>query len=495
LDSAQWDDGSPITAEDVIFTLKANKCPLTNNPFIKPYVENVKTVEADPADPKKFTMVMKAEYIQNMSFVTSFPIISRRYFDPQNILSHYTFGQFDDSSFNADTKPDLNKWSVEFNDGKYGTDPKYFSGGGPYKVESWDHGSGIILKKKLNHWTQHFNNHNIYLNSYPDQIIFKVVKDENASVLEFKSQTIDATNILSTKALTDLQKDSNFNRNYSSVYMESYGYNYITLNMRPDGQMHKKIFDDIKVRKAFAMLTPVDEIIRIVVLGKAIRWPSMVSPLKAEFNKDLTLIPYDAEKAKKLLDDSGWKDSDGDGIRDKVIDGEKISLQVEFEFSNQGNLSKDIANMIVESAAQGGIKIDPRPEELAVLSSNARSHNYDMLMLGWSPSALQEDYGQLWSTSSWAGKGSNFSGFGNVASDMLIDSIKRTLDDATRYGMAKRLQKMVYDEQPYIFLYSTYRKIAIHKRWGNQVMTAETPNLILNNLELLAPAATTMLIQ
>jgi peptide/nickel transport system substrate-binding protein len=221
----------------------------------------------------------------------------------------------------------------------------------------------------------------------------------------------------------------------------------------------------------------------------------MVSPIKSEFNKELKLIPYDVEAAKKLLDEAGWKDSDGDGTRDKIIDGEKIPLSVEFEFSNQGNLSKDIANMIVESAAEGGIKIDPRPEDLSVLGTNARAHNYDMLMLGWSPSALQEDYGQLWSTASWADKGSNFSGFGNAASDMLIDSITRTLDDSMRYSMSKRLQKMVYDEQPYIFLYSTYRKIAIHKRWGNQVMAAETPNLILNNLKLLTPVSTTMLIQ
>jgi hypothetical protein len=49
---------------------------------------------------------------------------------------------------------------------------------------------------------------------------------------------------------------------------------------------------------------------------------------------------------------------------------------------------------------------------------------------------------------------------------------------------------MVYDEQPYIFLYATYRKEAIHKRWGNQIMTAEAPNYILNNLRLLSPAGT-----
>jgi len=436
---------------------------------------------------------MKSPYVSNMSFVTDFPIISRKYFDPKNILSLYTFEQFNDSSFKADAHDDLNKWSVEFNKGKYANDPEYFFGAGPYKVVSWDHGSTVILQRKANHWSEHLKSPNIYLASYPDQIIFKLVKDESAQILEFKSQTIDATNILSNKVLVELQKDSSFNRNYNSSFMESYSMNYIALNTRPDGVNHKKIFDDLNVRKAFALLTPVDHIINVVALGKGIRCPSMISPLKPEYNKDLVIIPFDVEGAKKLLDKAGWKDSDGDGIRDKIIDGEKIPLQVEFTYVNAGNITKDIANMIIEAANKAGAKIIPKPVELAMLTQNGGNHDFDMLMAGWSTSALQEDYTQLWHTSSWANKGSNYSGFGNAASDALIDSIKHTLNDSLRHEMSKRFQKMVYDEQPYIFLYATYRKEAIHKRWGNQIMTAEAPNLILNYLRLLSPAGSAVL--
>lgn len=491
LDEAQWDDGSPITAEDVIFSLKANKCPLTSNATLKSYVENLQTIISESGNAKKFTMVMKGPYVSNVNFVTGIPIMSRKFFDPGNILSHYTFEQLDDSSFKAGE--DLDKWSIEFNDGKYGNDPKFFFGAGPYQVVNWDHGATVMLQRKANHWTQHLKTPNSYQTSFPGQIIFKIMKDENAQVLEFKSQTIDATNIISTKALTELQKDSSFNRNYNSAFIENYGQNYIALNMHPDGLTHKKIFDDLLVRKAFALLTPVDQIIQVTGLGKAVQWPCMVSPLKPEFNKDLAVVPFDVERAKKLLDEAGWKDSDGDGIRDKEIGGEKIPLQVEFSYYNQGNLTKDIANMLIEAANQAGIKIIPRPLDAGVLIQNAKDHDFDMLMLGWSISALQEDYTQLWHTSSWANKGSNFSGFGNAASDALIDSIKHTLNDSLRHEMSKRFQKMVYDDQPYIFLYSTLRKVVIHKRWGNQIMTAETPNMIFNNLRLLAPAATSML--
>ncbi|HYV91486.1 MAG TPA: ABC transporter substrate-binding protein [Chitinophagales bacterium] len=493
LSEAQWDDGSPLTADDVIFTLKANKCPLTNNSTLKSYVENLKTIIADSVNPKKFTMVMKSPYVSNESFVTGIAIMSRKFFDPKNILSQYTFAEFDDPEWKSDQHEDLTNWSVEFNNVKYATDPKYFFGAGPYKVTSWDHGNSVTLQRKANHWSSRLNDENIYLHSYPDQIICKVVRDETAQILEFKSQTADVSNILSNKALIELQKDSSFNRNYNSAFIESYGMNFITLNMRPDGVTRKKIFDDVRVRQAFALLTPVDQIINVVTMGKAIRWPSMVSPLRPEFNKDLSLLPYDVAKAKKLLDEAGWKDSDGDGVRDKIVSGEKIPLQVAFTYVNQSNTTKDIANMMVESANQAGVKIIPNPVDGPLLQANAKSHDYDLLLAGWSTSALQEDYTQLWHTSSWANKSSNYSGFGNAASDALIDSIKYTLNDSLRHEMSKRLQKMVYDEQPYIFLYSTYKKIAIHKRWGNQIMTAEAPNLILNNLRLLAPQGSAVL--
>src|SRR6187397_1432270 len=70
LDEASWDDGSPLTADDVLFTLKVVKCPLTDNPAQKTLYENVKTFIPDASDPKKFKLVMKKKYIQSVAFLT-----------------------------------------------------------------------------------------------------------------------------------------------------------------------------------------------------------------------------------------------------------------------------------------------------------------------------------------------------------------------------------------------------------------------------------------
>lgn len=59
-------------------------------------------------------------------------------------------------------------------------------------------------------------------------------------MLEFKSQSMDASTALTSRTLLELQRDSLFNRNYNSVFLNSYNFTYIGMNMRPDGVKHKK---------------------------------------------------------------------------------------------------------------------------------------------------------------------------------------------------------------------------------------------------------------
>ena len=119
-------------------------------------------------------------------------------------------------------------------------------------------------------------------------------------------------------------------------------------------------------------------------------------------------------------------------------------------------------------------------------------HDFDLVLSSWAVSSLPQDFNQVWSTASWANKGSNITGFGNAGSDALIDSIAVTLDESRRIPMVRRLQKIIYDEQPYVFLYSPDRKVVIHKRFGNVIMTAELPSFIPNNLLLLNTGAASM---
>jgi peptide/nickel transport system substrate-binding protein len=153
---------------------------------------------------------------------------------------------------------------------------------------------------------------------------------------------------------------------------------------------------------------------------------------------------------------------------------------------------KNFAQMVSEALYKGGIQANINPLDGSVLYGNASNHDFDMMIASWSGSFAPEDYTEVWHTSSWTTKGSNFEGFGNAVSDALIDSIKHELDDSKRIQMVKRFQQMVYDDQPYVFMFASLRRNIIHKRFGNQEMYFERPGNWLPNLKLL-PSSGTML--
>lgn len=483
---ATWDDGSPITAEDCVFMLKASLCPLTANSITKPYFSNIKNVITYPGDAYKFTIVMKQEEINNINFLSDYPVFQRKFYDPTNVLSNYTFEQFGDPAFNTDAHADLTAWANNFNDAKYGNDISLLNYSGAYKVTEWTRGQSLILERKKNHWTKKLDKPNEYETAFPEKIIFKIVKDPTAQKLEFGSQSLDASVWMSTATVMELMNETNFSTNYNIEFTDNYSYNYIGLNMKPDGATRKKFFDDVKVRKAMAYLIPVEEIISVVSKGKARRQVGPISPLKDEFNTNLQPIPYDIAAAGKLLDEAGWKDTDGDNIRDKMVDGVKTKMQIEFKYQAGQTFVEETAIMIKEAVYRGGVDLVLVPVELNTLKEHLQKHDFDMYMSAWAGGAMPEEFTQLWHTKAYATGGSNYVGFGNSETDVLIDKIKQTITESERIPMSQKMQQIIYDEQPYIFLYSAYRKNIIHKRFGNQIMTFDRPGNLLNNLRLLS---------
>ena len=82
----------------------------------------------------------------------------------------------------------------------------------------------------------------IYNQNYPEEIIFKIIKDDAAVFLSLKSQELDATNRIGTSKLFKLQKHDYFNDAYHSAFMNQYSFYYLGMNMRPDGIKKEKLF-------------------------------------------------------------------------------------------------------------------------------------------------------------------------------------------------------------------------------------------------------------
>ena len=114
---------------------------------------------------------------------------------------------------------------------------------------------------------------------------------------------------------------------------------------------------------------------------------------------------------------------------------------------------------------------------------DAMSHNFDAMFGSWIGDASITNPYQLWSTDSWAQKGYNFTGFGNAETDSIVRLCDLQSDMASYIKLINQVQKMIYDEQPYIFLYQLQKKVIISKKYDNANMYTEKPGVILGNLK------------
>lgn len=477
-----WDDNTPISALDVLFTSKANKCFLTNNTALKSFWDNVMDIEIDKTNPKKFLVKMTKPYILNTWFWSDLPIIQSSFYDKNKTLSKYSFNQLMDSVF-VNQNTDLKQWADTFNSSKYYDNPNFISGAGPYKISKWEKGVSLTLEKKKSHFTENCHD-NWFCEANAEKIIFKINSNNSSTKLELKNGLIDVSAMVDFTTFTELSNDPEFTKKYYTKLADTYNYLYIAMNMKPDGKVHKKIFNDVLVRKAMALLTPFDQINKTIFNNQCKRILGPVSTIKSEYNNKLTPIDFNIKQAKVLLNKAGWTDSDNDQILDKIIDGEKINFEFNLNFMATQKQWEDIAKQIAESLSKVDIYAKLNPLDYNGFVDAAMNHKFDMSIGAWQSSAQPEDFTQLWHSSSWINNGLNFTGFGNTYSDSLINKINTSVNEAERLEYSKEFQQIVYKEQPYIFLFSQLRRVIINKRWQNIEVYNEYPGVLLNTLKL-----------
>lgn len=478
----KWDNGEELTAKDVAFTTKIQVCPLTDNAAIRGiYDQVIKDVILYPDDPYKFTMEANKVYASNADIYSEIYIQQQSHWDPTGILDSYTIPQFYEDDFKMTAGKDIQDWMAEFNNAENSFTPEKLVGLGPYQITEWETDGYIELTRKENWWGE--GDELIYQQAYPDKILFMIIKDAASAKMELKNQNLDVSTMVGNSSLLKLQKLDYFNEAFSSEFVPEYAYAYIGLNMRPDAS-RTPFFTDVRVRKAMQYATPVDEIIEVLVYGNGQRQMANVSPLKSAYNGNLHEYPFNLDSAAYLLEQAGWVDTDGDNIRDKMINGKKVPFSFGLHYFGNSTLSKETSAMIKEEMYKVGVVVNTIPLDFTILYKKAYEHDFDAMTGVWGGSGGYSDPIQLWGTDAWVNKGSNFVGFGDAESDSLIELCNTKVNKSERDAAQKLLQRKIYDESPYIVLYSRVRPTVIHNRFENQEMYSEKPGLHTNALKL-----------
>ena len=465
-EEAIWDDGKPVTALDYEATLK-----IVFNPFLptlgyRTFLENIQSFEIDQLNPKKFTIILNDTYFAGLESLTNVvPVLPRHVFDPQNLLDKVSLLKLikDPSPENQlKNYPFIKDFADNYMGEYFSRIPEGVNGSGPYQLVSWQAGQEILLQKKQSWWGDKLAVENPAFQAFPDKLLFKIIPDPVTALAALKNEEIDVMQNIAPEDFINLKSDSLTKAHFTFYTPSSLSSYYISLNTR------LPVLSDKKVRRAFAHAIDVDELINSVFEGFGTRCATPLHPSSAEYNASLKPIEFSIEKAKKLLSEAGWSDSDKDGILDKKLDGKKTALTVKYLANASKASSMILAELIKSNAKKAGIDIVIDGKDANTLLEKLRSRDFEMISAGrsltpqWSPS-------QNWRTDS-----DNRSGFGDEKTDSWIDEMEREPNQSKRFVISKKLQAKIYEEQPEIMLFCPQERLVIHKRF-QAVSTAVWP--------------------
>jgi len=409
----KWSDGHPFTAKDVVFSFNRIMDPKVDAAHLRNYYQDIERL--DMLDDYTVRYRYRIPYFRALTICGDITIV------PEHLF----------------------KEGEDFNQHPIGRQPV---GTGPYKFLHWETGKEIVLVRNEGYWGE---------KPALDRIIFKVITDSTVALQVLKQGGLDEMGLRAIQWEKQTE-NKRFEENFRKISYYAPSFSYIGWNMR------RPIFSDKRVRQAITMLVDRELFLNKILfgLGTVISGPFYIN--SPEYDKDLKPYPYDPHAALALLKSAGWEYRNGQDSLQK--DG--MPFEFEFLIPASRKTAKQIATMLQENLKEIGIKMSIRKLEWAVFVQKVEEHNFDACTMGWALGWESDPY-QIWHSSQAVDKGSNFVGFKNEEADKLIEEARKEFDPKKRYEMYHRFQQIIYEEQPYTFLFTMKELEAVSRRFEN----------------------------
>lgn len=332
---------------------------------------------------------------------------------------------------------------------KFGDNP---SATGPFILEKHERGGSVIYKKNPDYkWGPSYMQNTAA--PHIDQLVFKFLKDDDTRMLEFKKGTIQIMHDVPTNYVQELQSIPGVEIHK----MPETGMKYLGFNNK------KPIFQDVRVKQAIAMAVDREPIIQVALAGFA---QPVFGPLPStvlghsEKVENMAKEKYarNVEKAKALLAEAGWTDSNGDGIVEK--DGKPFS--VELLVINEPT-SQRVAQILQSQLKEIGVDLKLSVNEVATVKDRTSKAAHEMVLLYWGytdPDILYLMFSEKMSVRLH---------FSKPEIEALLVKGRQTMDQTERMKIYEQLQEILVNECPWVPLYSAETVIATRDIEGLKV--------------------------
>jgi peptide/nickel transport system substrate-binding protein len=410
---ARWQDGKPVTSEDVAYTF--NRILKEKQGLYIDYVKQIDKIET----PDKHTVVFTTRdpSVQMLSMAV--------YILPKHIWEKVPADE---------TKTFPNEPAI---------------GSGPFQAVEWKKGQYARLEVNPD-----------YFKGRPelDEIIFQFYDNDDTMVQALKNGDVDYISGIPINLFKSLKNQEGIATNSAP----DPGFTELGFNLyKPSPEVIRE-FDapkkttgnpallDPRVREAINWAIDEDALTEKVLQGEGIPGSTLVPPVLAKYHLELDeseLQGFDIGRSKKLLAQAGWKDTDGDGIVDK--NGKKLELRLFVRAEDKDSVTE--GQFIEGWLEEAGIGLETKAISDTALTDTIYAADYDMFIWGWSSDAdpdfilsiLTCDQIMGWSDTFWC----------NDDYSRMYGEQKEQLDIDERADTIKKMQRVAYEDNPYVIFY------------------------------------------
>jgi peptide/nickel transport system substrate-binding protein len=297
----------------------------------------------------------------------------------------------------------------------------------------WKPGEKVVLAADPDHYAGA---------PYLSRVVYRIIPSRATIFLELKAMSVDLTDLTALQYSRQTEYPA-FRKAYNKYRYPGNGYTYFGFNLRDSR------FADLRVRLAFAHAINKQELIDGVMAGLAREATGPFKPGTWAFNPDVRSYPYDPARARALLAEAGWTDTDGDGIVDRR--GRPFTFEI---LTNQGNDErKKVAELIQSSLRAIGVSAEIRMLEWATfIKEHIKKRRFDAIVLGWGI-GLDPDQYEIWHSSKTGPDDLNTISYANAEVDGLLERGRASCKQEERQPYYRRLHQVLAEDQPIVFLY------------------------------------------
>ncbi|TSC52836.1 MAG: Uncharacterized protein LiPW39_530 [Parcubacteria group bacterium LiPW_39] len=412
----QWQDGKPLTADDIIFTLQVIQNPDYRSP-LRALWQGIEVEKIDDLS-VRFRLKNAYPFLNNLTFGIL----------PKHLWESVAPAQF--------ALHELNLKPV---------------GSGPYKFKKLQKDkNGAVKILEFEAFKNYFGGE-----PYLTDLVFKFYSSEAEVMNAYKKEEIDAFNFLSAKNLAELNKN-NGNLNIYPITLPRYFAVFFN-------QSQNALLIDKTIRQALAYATDKKKIIAAVFGGYGQEIDSPLLPGMAGYSDKIKIYDFAPEQAKSILANTGWQDLDNDGVLEKEVLKEKvrgkaqeketIKLEVTLTTIDWPELAQT-AQILQNQWAQIGVKLNLDIKNTSKIQNEViKPRQYQALLFG-EVLGQEPDLFHFWHSSQKKESGLNIALYENPEVDKLLLEILEDLNGDSRIQKIQRAVSLITDDLPAIFLFS-----------------------------------------